>query len=207
MSPQSVMTIIWLLVHMAWHSGSLRMWISLLRGMMEDWLMKLLLIIIKSIFTISSLHLLLSLGIWSLLLQFIILYDPFCLVRSCGREEGRERGEAGAVLVSGASLFPFSTALFLFVGFLSVFLLYIIHTEAGVVVMLSVFKAIAAPGWSITSVLVADIFPTSLRYAYHCCQLNYLYQSFICCSCSDCYFYLLFVADLQLWVYSSSLLK
>lgn len=123
------------------------------------------------------------------------------------RRRKREEREVDAVLVAGASHFLISTALFLFVGFLSVFLLYIIHTEAGVVVMLSVFKAIAAPGWSITSVLVADIFPTSLRYAYHCFQLNYLYQSFICCSCSDCYFYLFFVADLQLWVYFSSLLK
>lgn len=85
-----------------------------------------------------------------------------------GKELWQRRRKREEREVAGTSYFLISTALFLFVGFLSVFLLYIIHTEAGVVVMLSVFKAIAAPGWSITSVLVADIFPTSLRYVYHC---------------------------------------
>ena len=45
-----------------------------------------------------------------------------------------------------------------------VFLLYIVHTEVGSVIILSIFKTISLPCWNVTTILVADLYPTALRY-------------------------------------------
>jgi len=45
----------------------------------------------------------------------------------------------------------------------SVFLLYAVTSEAFVVVMLCVFTAVSAPAWNDVGLIIAELYPTSLR--------------------------------------------
>ena len=45
----------------------------------------------------------------------------------------------------------------------SVFLLYVVTSEAFVVAMLCLFTAVTAPAWHDTSLIIAELYPTSLR--------------------------------------------
>ena len=46
----------------------------------------------------------------------------------------------------------------------SVFLLYVVHSEVFVVVMLCLFTALSTPAWNDTSLIIAEVYPTHLRY-------------------------------------------
>ena len=54
----------------------------------------------------------------------------------------------------------------LFASTLSVFLLYVVHSEVVVVIMLCLFAAISTPAWNDTSLIVAEVYPTHLRYVH-----------------------------------------
>ena len=45
----------------------------------------------------------------------------------------------------------------------SVFLLYIVHSEVFVVIMLCLFTALSTPAWNDTSLIIAEVYPTHLR--------------------------------------------
>lgn len=47
----------------------------------------------------------------------------------------------------------------------SVFLLYLVHSKVVSVVVLCLFTAISTPGWNVGSVVAAEVYPTSLRFA------------------------------------------
>ena len=59
---------------------------------------------------------------------------------------------------------PLSTAFSLFASTASVFGLYVVHSEVFVVVMLCVFTALSVPAWNDSSLLIAELYPTHLRY-------------------------------------------
>lgn len=51
----------------------------------------------------------------------------------------------------------------LVVSTVSVFLLYLVHDEAVVVVMLCLFAALSTPAWNDSSLIIAEVYPTHLR--------------------------------------------
>jgi len=52
----------------------------------------------------------------------------------------------------------------LFASTASVFVLYVVHSEVFVVVMLCVFTALSTPAWNDSNLLIAELYPTHLRY-------------------------------------------
>ena len=60
--------------------------------------------------------------------------------------------------------FCVSTAFSFVASTLSVFLLYVVHEEAVVVVMLCIFTALSTPAWNDSSLIIAEVYPTHLRY-------------------------------------------
>ena len=58
---------------------------------------------------------------------------------------------------------PLLSAFSLLTSTASVFLLYIVHSEVFVVIMLCLFTALSTPAWNDTSLIVAEVYPTHLR--------------------------------------------
>lgn len=56
-----------------------------------------------------------------------------------------------------------STAFSLLVSTVSVFLLYVVHDETVVVIMLCLFSALSTPAWNDSTLIVAEVYPTHLR--------------------------------------------
>lgn len=52
----------------------------------------------------------------------------------------------------------------MFASTASVFGLYVVHSEVYVVIMLCVFTALSTPAWNDSGLLIAELYPTHLRY-------------------------------------------
>ena len=61
------------------------------------------------------------------------------------------------------NLYALTVAFTLFLSTASVFLLYVVHSEEFVVIILCLFTALSIPAWNDASLIIAEVYPTHLR--------------------------------------------